>query len=195
MRARVEKSRELLFLVFMFFTFSIIGWLWEGIYDLLYFGVLANHGYLFGPWLPIYGFGGIGMYLILNRFKKYPLVVFMGSFVFCTIIEYFTGLYLETTQGRTWWTYKNMPFNIEGRICLIASIFVGLSGILLIYCIAPKLRELFKKLDYKRVSIIILFLLALLTIDFAHSIKQPNIVIRHHVINPPIGDFKLFKKK
>ena len=55
--------------------------------------------------------------------------------------------------------------------------------------------SLIKKLDYKRVSIIILFLLALLTIDFAHSIKQPNIVIRHHVINPPIGDFKLFKKK
>ena len=71
MSVRVSKSYEKIFLIFMFFTFSIIGWVWEGIYDLLKHGVLANHGVLFGPWLPIYGFGGVFLYLLLNYMCKY----------------------------------------------------------------------------------------------------------------------------
>ena len=194
METRIKKSRERLFYIFMFFTFSIIGWLWEGIYDLLYFGVLANHGVLFGPWLPIYGFGGVFLFLLLKRFKKHPFVVFMGAFVFCTLIEYGTGYYLETTKGMTWWTYKNIPFNIDGRICLLSSIGFGLGGVLLIYFIVPKLKKIFDKFDYKRSAIMILFLMALFTIDFIHSTNHPNIVKRYHVIDPPIGEVRLFKK-
>ncbi len=192
--ARVEKSRERLFLILMFFTFAIIGWLWEGTYDLLKYGVIANHGVLLGPWLPIYGFGGVFMYLLLNRYKKYPIVVFMGSFSFCTLIEYFTGTYLEITKGRSWWNYKDMPFNIDGKICLLASIFFGLAGILLIYFIAPKLKEYYSRLNYKRAAILILFLMAIFTLDFIHSTNHPNIVKRYHIIDPPIEGIKIFKK-
>lgn len=194
MSSRVNKSYEKLFLILMFFTFSIIGWFWEGLYDLLRFGILANHGVLFGPWLPIYGFGGVLMYLLLNRYRKYPIVVFMGSFVFCTLIEFFTGVYLEITKGRTWWTYKDMPFNIDGKICLLSSIFFGLAGILLIYFIAPKLKKLYSKLDYKKAAIIVLFLMAIFTLDFIHSTNHPNIVKRYHVIDPPITEIRIFKK-
>lgn len=195
MYTRVEKSKKRLFLIFMFFTFAIAGWVWEGIYDLLYSGVLANHGVLLGPWLPIYGFGGVFMYLLLNRYKKIPIVVFMGSFVFCTLIEYGTGVYLESTKGLSWWNYKNIPFNIDGKICLLSSILFGIGGILLIYFIVPKLKKVYEKLNYKYAAIIILFLMALFTLDFIHSINHPNIVIRHHVIKAKtIGEFKFFKK-
>lgn len=195
MDQKVQKSKDRLFYLFIFFSVSIIGWLWEGIYDLLQFGVLANHGTLFGPWLPLYGTGAVFLYFILNRYKKHPFVVFMGSFVFCTIIEYGTGYYLETTKGMTWWTYKNIPFNIDGRICLLSSIVFGLSGVLLIYFIAPKLKKIYEKLSYKTIAILLLFLMALFTIDFIHSSRHPNIVIRNHVLNPPpLGEFKLFKK-
>lgn len=194
MSARVSKSYDRLFLIFMFFTFSIFGWVWEGIYDLLKYGVLANHGVLFGPWLPIYGFGGVFLYLLLSRYKKYPIVVFMGSFVFCTLIEYFTGVYLEITKGRMWWTYKDMPFNIDGKICLLASIFFGIAGYLLIFFIAPRLKELFIKLNYKKAAILILFLMAIFTLDFIHSVDHPNIVKRYHVLYPPIKQIRLFKK-
>ena len=194
MEARVKKSRDRLFYIFMFFSVAIVGWLWEGIYDLLQFGVLANHGVLFGPWEPIYGSAAVFLFFLLNRFKKHPFVVFMGSFVFCTLIEYGTGLYLETTKGMTWWTYKNIPFNIDGRICLMSSIVFGLGGVLLIYFIAPRLRKLFVKLDYKRAAIMILVLMSLYTVDFIYSTKHPNIVIRHHVINPPLTEVRLFKK-
>ena len=128
MNTRVEKSKERLFYLFIFFSFAIIGWLWEGIYDLLQFGVLANHGVLFGPWEPIYGSGAVILYFLLNRFKKMPFVVFMGSFVFCTMIEYGTGYYLEVTKGKSWWTYHNIPFNIDGRVCLLSSIVFAIDS-------------------------------------------------------------------
>lgn len=191
---RVQKSKERLFYLFMFFTVAIIGWLWEGIYDLLHFGVLANHGVLFGPWEPIYGSAAVFLYFILKRYKKMPFVVFMGSFVFCTIIEYGTGYYLETTKGLTWWTYHNIPFNIDGRICLLSSIVFGLAGVLLIYFIAPKLKKMYDKLSYKTIAVLILVLMSIFTIDFIHSTNHPNIVKRYHVLDPPIGDIKVFKK-
>ena len=194
MDTRVKKSKERMFYLFMFFTFAIIGWVWEGIYDFLYYGVIANHGVLLGPWLPIYGFGGVFMYILLKNFKKHPTVVFMGSFVFCTIIEFCTGTYLEITKGRSWWDYSNIPFNIEGKICLLSSILFGIAGILLIYFIAPRLRNLFDKLDYKKAAILILFLMAIYTLDFIYSTDHPNIVKRYHVINAPISKIELFKK-
>ena len=195
MEDRVKKSKNRLFYIFMFFTIAIFGWLWEGIYDLLQFGVLANHGVLFGPWEPIYGSGAVFLYFMLNRFKKHPFVVFMGSFVFCTLIEYGTGLYLEMTKGMTWWNYENIPFNIDGRICLMSSIVFGIGGVLLIYLIVPKLKKIYDKLDYKKAAILVLFLIALYTLDFIHSTDHPNIVIRYKVINPPITKVELFKKK
>lgn len=194
MDTRVNKSKNRMFYIFMFFTFAILGWVWEGIYDFLYSGVLANHGVLFGPWLPIYGFGGVFMYLLLNRYRKHPVVVFMGSFVFCTLIEYGTGVYLEITKGRTWWNYKNIPFNIDGKICLLSSVLFGIAGILLIYFIAPKLKKVYERLDYKKAAILILFLMAIYTLDFIHSTNHPNIVKRYHVINAPISKIELFKK-
>lgn len=195
MDTRVEKSKERLFYLFIFFSFAIIGWLWEGIYDLLQFGVLANHGVLFGPWEPIYGSGAVILYFLLNRFKKMPFVVFMGSFVFCTMIEYGTGYYLEVTKGRSWWTYHNIPFNIDGRVCLLSSIVFAIAGILLIYFIIPRLKAIYNKLNYKKAAILILLLMTLFTLDFIYSTKHPNIVIRHHVIDTKqLGDLKIFKK-
>ena len=194
MSFRTKESKERLFYIFMFFTVAIIGWVWEGIYDLLKFGVIANHGVLLGPWLPIYGFGGVFLYLLLNRFRKLPVIVFMGSFVFCTLIEYGTGMYLEITKGLSWWSYYNIPFNIDGKICLLSSTVFGIAGVLLIYFIGPKLKMIYNKLDYKKAAILILFLMVIYTLDFVHSTNHPNIVKRYHVIEPPMKEFELFKK-
>ena len=53
-------------LVLMFFTFSGIGWLWEVGLHLVVDGMFFNRGFMAGPWLPIYGTGGVLILVLLN---------------------------------------------------------------------------------------------------------------------------------
>ncbi len=194
-RKQYTKVENVVFIILMFLFFSILGWFWELLYDFLKHGVLANHGVLHGPWLPIYGGGGVFIYLTLNRYKKYSLIVFMGSFVFCTIIEYLTALYLETLKQHKWWSYTNMPFNIDGRICLLASIFFGIAGLACIYLFAPKLKSFMRKFDLKKVAIVCLLLFSIFVVDFIYSDKHPNLVEKYKIIDTDtVGENKLFKK-
>ena len=175
--------KKIVYPILYAFAFAIIGWIWEGLYEFLKHGFIANHGVLHGPWLPIYGGGGLLIYVLLNRFKDHPLVVFMGSFVFCTVIEYATGLWLETYKHHRWWTYDHMPFNIEGRIYLLGSIFFGLAGLFGIYIAVPILKKFFDKFNIKKLAILTLLLVTILTLDFIYSSKQPNMVKKYQIID------------
>ncbi len=188
----LSKKQKIIDLILIFFSFSFFGWFWELIYDLLNTGNLANHGVLLGPWLPIYGTGALAIYILLNRYKNNSLVVFMGAFDFCTIMEYITGWYLETYKHNTWWTYYDMPFNIDGRISLLSSIFFGLMGVAGIDYIFSKLTNLFHKFDIKKISIICLLLISIFTIDLIYSSFHPNIVKKHKVLDT--SEIRLFKK-
>ena len=55
MTNRIKNIRDFLVL---FILFSFVGWIYEVILGLFHHGVFLNRGYNFGPWLPIYGFGG-----------------------------------------------------------------------------------------------------------------------------------------
>ena len=192
---KIEKFEKITYIILMFLLFSMLGWFWELLYDFLKHGVLANHGVLHGPWLPIYGGGGVFIYLMLNRFKKNWIIVFMGSFVFCTIIEYCTGWYLETYKHHKWWSYINMPFNIDGRICLLSSIFFGIGGLAGIYIFSPKIKQFMEKFELRKVAIICFVLFTIFVIDFIYSNDHPNIVEKYKIIDTEkIGENRLFKK-
>lgn len=188
-------KKKIVYTILLFLSFSFIGWLWELFYDLAKHGMYANHGVLHGPWLPIYGSGGVVILLILYRYKKYPTVVFMGAFVFCTLIEYFTAWYLETYKHNKWWDYSAFPFNIDGRVCLLASVFFGVIGLIGVYVIIPKLKSFYDLFNFKKLTIIAFVLLSIFIVDFIYSGKYPNQVIKYKIIDTSkIGDIKLFKK-
>lgn len=67
---------------------AVMGWLYEmGFYFLDSGGTWVARGHGLGPWLPIYGFGGLGMLLICWRVRHRPLPTFL-SFIMaspCTI--------------------------------------------------------------------------------------------------------------
>ena len=66
-------------LILFFFTFAFVGWTWEVLLHLITEGSFANRGTMFGPWLPIYGVGGILILAFLKPFRSRPLIYFAIS--------------------------------------------------------------------------------------------------------------------
>ena len=53
----------------IFLIGSIVGFIYEEIFYYIFEDTLAKRGFLYGPYLPVYGFGAVLMVLLL---KKYP---------------------------------------------------------------------------------------------------------------------------
>ena len=85
----------------IFCIYALIGWIYEVSLILIREHKFVNRGVLFGPFLPIYGFGVLILLLLLKKFmsKKHPLkntlysiisVATITTFILVTLIEYTT---------------------------------------------------------------------------------------------------------
>lgn len=161
--------------ILFFFTFSFIGWIWEVVLHFFVDGSFVNRGVLFGPWLPIYGSGGILMILLLRHFHKKPVLTFCLSTLLCSVVEYGTSLVLEFTKGIRWWDYSGYLCNVSGRICLEGAIMFGLGGCIFIYILAPMIAEFYQKIPMRvQVSICVICLLVF-SLDVGNSVIRPNL--------------------
>ena len=161
-------------IILLFFVFAFAGWLYEVSIHLVIDGRFVNRGTMFGPWLPIYGYGAILILLLLKSFRDKPHILFVSAMVLAGILEYVTHWALETFFHMKWWDYSGYFFNINGRVCLEGLIVFGLGGATVIYFIGPLLNSLFNKIKYEKAIIICMILLTLYGVDTIYSINHPN---------------------
>ncbi len=162
-------------LIALFFIFSVIGWIWEVVLHIIVDGEFVKRGVLHGPWLPIYGYGGILILTVLNKFREKPLLQFLTIIILCGTIEYFTSVYLETIyNGQRWWDYSGYFLNVQGRICAEGLLAFGLGGIIIVYIGAPLLDNIIQKINHKKLIIVCCILLSLFVLDNLYSRKAPN---------------------
>ena len=168
-------------LILLFFTFAFIGWLWEVLLYVYKDGIFVNRGVLHGPWLPIYGAGGVVILFLLflpKKFKKLmdnPILTFFIVVLLCGIIEYTTSWYLEVSQGLRWWDYTGNFLNLNGRICFEGLAFFGLGGCICLYIVAPHMQEIFSKMKPKFRNILCIVLVLIFLVDVAYSFNNPNV--------------------
>ena len=85
-----------LYQVFAYFLiYSCLGWCLEVIYAAVTTGKLINRGFLNGPVCPIYGFGVVTVILLLTPLQDHLAVLFFGSMLLTTVLEFLTGWVLE----------------------------------------------------------------------------------------------------
>ena len=161
-------------LILMFFAFSMIGWCWEVALHLFGDGVFVNRGFFYGPWLPIYGTGGVLVVILLKRFVDRPLLTFFMAMLVCGVVEYFVGFFLWEFKHMYWWNYSGYFLNLHGRICAEGLIIFGLGGCAFLYLIAPFFDELFNKIPRKAAIIACVILLAVFAVDGVYSMVNPN---------------------
>lgn len=113
--------------IFFFFLGAFLGYLWEVLLFYVQDGVFCNRGFLYGPWLPVYGVGAVLMLLILRRFQKHPVKVFFLAVLLGSFVELFIGWFLAQVFHLRYWDYHDYPLQLGGYICLYSALGFGIA--------------------------------------------------------------------
>lgn len=125
-----------------FFAYSFLGWCAEVVFAALKNGRFVNRGFLNGPWCPIYGSGLVAVLYLLLPFQQNLLLLYLGSVVLTTAIEFVTGLGMEKLFHQRWWDYSKMPLNIGGYVCPLFSLIWGVACVLIVDVLHPRIAAL-----------------------------------------------------
>ena len=138
-------------LFWVFFIGCFAGVVLETIYCLIQRGHYESRvGLIYGPFNLVYGIGALCLSGSLYQFRNRGRVFsFVGGFVVGSVVEYACSWFQEVCFGSTSWDYSNMPYNLNGRICLLYSIFWGILGIFWIKDIYPRMAKWILKIPNK----------------------------------------------
>ncbi len=171
----INKKYTLNTYILFFFTFCFVGWLWEVFLHIVEDGAFVNRGTMYGPWLPIYGCGGVLILFLLKKFRNNHLHMFIASFILCGVVEYSTAWFLETFRHLKYWDYTGYFLNLHGRICLEGLFVFGLAGCGFTYIFAPLLDNLYSKINLSVKRVLCIILIVLFSIDLFYStFIRPN---------------------
>lgn len=132
---------------------------------------LTNRGFLRGPFLPLYGSGAIMMLVVSMPFRDNGFLVYLAGCVGATVLEYVTGILMETLFKVRYWDYSKYPLNFQGRVCIGTTLAWGLLTILLTRVLHVPVERAVLAIPHNVLLVVTLALTALIFADFALSFK------------------------
>ena len=183
MKKEVNKIGEMENYFLYFILYCFIGWLYEVVieYFELHHG-FVNRGFLHGPYLPVYGFGVVFLILLLTTLKKKKvklfniditvIAIFSLVILITGLLEYTTSYVMELLFHNRWWDYSNELFNINGRVCLKASLRFGLGGTFFLYVTQPIFEKMISKLNFNTKTLISSVLIVILICDLTSTLTS-----------------------
>ena len=172
----INDKNNIYNLICIFFVSSIIGWIYEMIFYKVTENILENRGFLYGPYVPVYGFGAVLIVLALKRFKKNPIILFIGMAILTGIVEFLVGEMMVAIWHKRWWDYTGLFLNIDGQVCLRSVISFAIGGLGLIYLIEPFINKINEKINSKSKKIIYISIISIMVIDLILCL-----IIRHPI--------------
>lgn len=149
-----------------FICAAVIGWIYEVLTIMLenHHG-FQNRGVLFGPYLPIYGFGMLVLMVTVNPVRNMKLekissvstifsfvvklvLAFIAAFIVTSLVELTASYIINPTSWEYVGNEKNNPpwfysanegygINFQGRIALKSSLRFGIGSMFLLYVLQP----------------------------------------------------------
>jgi len=160
-----------------FIVYSFFGWFVESVFrSVVEKGKLVNSGFLAGPFIPVYGFGSLIFIAVGNAVSSFPFAGQLLLFtLFATILEYITSVLLEKIFKLKLWDYNNypigdtyhirFPLNINGRICLLFSLFWALLISFQIFYLQPFFTGVISHIPFHYRYLILFFFLVYVSVD------------------------------
>lgn len=187
-----------------FVIYSFLGWVTEVSFQTIKKKTFVNRGFLNGPYCPVYGFGMVLILILLSPIKNNVFLLFIGALLLTSILEFFTGLFLEKIFNKKWWDYSKEPYNLKGYIALVFSIRWGIGVVFIFKFIHPLVDFLLKYINNILGNFLLVIFLSAILIDFIFTVYailniQKNFVAFEEIINKleeysdQIG-FNIYKK-
>lgn len=126
----------------------------------------SRTGLVYGQFNPVYGLGAFFLTLVLYKYRNRGAIYsFIGGFITGSVVEYACSYFQEMFFGSTSWDYSNIPLNLNGRICLLYSIFWGFLGVFWIKSVYPRFSVWVLKIPNRIGKILVWILLFFLLFD------------------------------
>ncbi len=175
---------------FLFIIFSLGGFCVSCMYKTLREKRFVHSGLLAGPFIPVYGVGGVAIVLLRSVMQGFPLFLFiLLSTLLFSALEFVASWVLESMFGLRLWDYSHHLLSVRGRICFLSGTFwFILSYVCLIYA-APFGEAVFSIMPSAVSSLIVGGFLLYLLWDLATSFKRNRTCL--HMISSVIDPDKI----
>lgn len=157
--------------VWIFIIYAFIGWCTEVAYAATERGIFVNRGFLNGPYCPIYGCGVLAVVVALTPIKDNLIILYIGSFLLTSVLEFITGFVMEKIFHNKWWDYSDKPFNIMGYVCLKFSILWGLACTFIMRVLHPIIYGFIRIIPHILGVILIVIIMTCFAIDLVVTVS------------------------
>ena len=188
----MSRFQIFLIIAYLFFFGSFAGWVLE-LFFRRYFSKAnperkwLNPGFLFGPCVPLYGFGTVALYglsfceqALFGSFGGsvwYYGVMFLVMALAMTLIEFLAGILSLRVMHLRLWDYSDKRGNVLGIICPEFTLIWGLLSAVYYFFLYPKLRLLVDWfVAHPLFSFIVGVCFGIFLVDFAFSLHLGTVL-------------------
>lgn len=168
--------------LFFFYFYCFFGWCFESAYVSVKSRHPVNRGFMRGPFLPLYGSGAVMMLVVSMPFRDNLLLTYIAGCIGATILEYVTGVVMETLFKVRYWDYSNQKFNFQGQICLGSSLAWGGLTILMTRVVHKPVEQLMYAIPASLLAavtfIVTIYIVADFTLSFKAAIDLRDILVK-----------------
>jgi len=167
----LDQQLNFFYYMILFAAYCFAGWVVEVIYRSLTRRKFVNAGFLFGPFLPIYGIGAFLVIVLEHVLRDWPVALRLAAFgLVITLLEYMAGYLSEKIFKLTLWDYSEYRFNLHGRVCLRFSILWTLLAMGFVMVVHPEALRRVAMLPDGLVQIAAILFLLYFWIDYTFSV-------------------------
>lgn len=157
-------------LIWIFLVYSFAGW---GIVTAS--AAMRQHkfidvGFLYGPWCPSFGVGGVAFAVFLQDLKEELFFLFLGGIILSFLVSLATGAMLERIFHRKWWDYSRKRFQFGGYVNLPYIIVWGAAAVVCVSFVNPALVQFADMIPIPLKKGILLLILGIMVLDFIATV-------------------------
>ena len=169
----LNSNLNFFYYIVLFAIYCFIGWAVEVVYRSVSQRKFVNAGFLFGPFILIYGFGAFLVIVLQYIFQGWHIVPrFIVFGLAITAMEYLVGLLSEKIFKLTLWDYSESRFNLHGYVCLQFSVIWTLLALVFVTLIHPIVLQWVAGLNEVLVKTAAIAFLVYFWIDYTFSVMS-----------------------